>query len=93
MKEYKIVSVIWEDHTSFSRSELPPNDNLEKFIRPSLTVGLLYKNTERFIIVIYNLERYDSTDEADFMLIFSDSIISIQEHGTIKLKKLRHKGG
>jgi hypothetical protein len=67
--------------------------DLSDYIRPSLTIGLLYKKTKKFIIVAYNIDRYEEIDEADFIVIFSDSILSLQEHGRIKLRKLRNKGG
>jgi hypothetical protein len=89
MKEYPIVAVLWEDHTNFSRRELPKNSDLSDYIRPSLTLGLLYKTTKKFIVVVNHVDRYEDTDESDFMIIFKDAILSVQQYGAIKIKKLK----
>jgi len=91
-KEYSIVSVIWEDHSGFSRAELPNGPDLSEYVRPSLTVGLLYKKTKKYIIVVHHLDRYDNHDDADFMIIYRDAIIGMKEYGSIKINKLRKEG-
>lgn len=93
MTEYSIVTVLWEDHTQFSRAELPASKDLSDFVRPSLTIGILYKKTGKFIVVAQNIERYEDRDEADFMIIYSSAILGIQEYGKIQIDKLRPKGG
>lgn len=88
-REYPIVAVIWEDHSSFKSAELPPDEDLSDYIRPSLTLGLLYKKTSKYIIVISHIDRYESKDEADFMIIYKSAILSMKEYGTIKLRKIK----
>jgi hypothetical protein len=89
MKEYPIVAVIWEDHTAFSRAKLPKTNDLSDYIRPSLTLGLLYKKTKKYIIVASNIDRYEEGDQADFIVIFRDAILSTKEYGTIKINRLK----
>ncbi len=88
MKEYPIVAVLWEDHTTFSRRELPKNSDLSQYIRPSLTIGLLYKKTRKYIIVCHHVDRYEELDEADFIVIFKSAILSIKEYGKIEVSNL-----
>lgn len=88
MRDYPIIAVLWEDHTTFSRRELPKDSDLSNYIRPSLTIGLLYKKTRKYIILVSHVDRYDSHDEADFIVIFKDAILSIQEYGKIKIERL-----
>lgn len=89
MTEYPIVAVLWEDHTAFSRRELPKDNDLSGYIRPSLTIGLLYKKTSKFIIVVQNVDRYDDNDEVDFIIIYKDAILALNEYGKIKIETLR----
>lgn len=88
-KEYPVVAVLWEDHSSFSTQELPPNDDLSEYIRPSLTLGLLYKETSKYIILIHHLERYAEGDVADWTVIYKNAIISTKTYDTMKLRKIR----
>lgn len=89
MSTYKIVSVLWEDAHHATSQELPKK--LSNFITPSLTLGLLYKQDERYMILASHIERYSDHDEADFMLILKDNIIGQKEYGEIEIKKLRNK--
>ena len=91
-KEYPIVAVIWEDHASFFKEPLPPDDDLSDYIRPSLTVGLLYKKTRKYIILIHHLERYQNDANVDFMVIYKNAILGMQEYGNIKIENLHTKG-
>ncbi len=91
MKTYKIVSVLWEDHSSFTQRQLP--DDLSNLIRPSLTMGLLFKKTKKHLVIASHIERYDHVDEADFMVIYRSSILGIKEYGKISIDNLRSEGG
>lgn len=88
MREYPIVAVLWEDHTTFSRRELPKNSDLSQYIRPSLTIGLLYKKTAKFIVIVSHVDRYEDHDESDFIIIFKDAILSMEKYGSIKIDRL-----
>jgi hypothetical protein len=91
-KEYPIVAVLWEDHSAFTGQELPSSDDISEYIRPSLTLGLLYKETSKYIIVISHLERYDDREQGDWMVIYKSAILGRENYGKIKLRKIRKKG-
>lgn len=91
-KEYPIVAVLWEDHSSFHARELPATDDISEFIRPSLSLGLLYKKTRNYIVLVSHIDRYNEYDEADFHIIFKSSILAIQTYGQIKIDKIRKEG-
>lgn len=91
MKKYSIVAVLWNDPHIVLRQQLPA-DNLDDLFTPTLTVGVLYKKTKDFIVLIHTAERYEDFDEADYTVIFSGCVVSIKKYGTIKLTKLRPKG-
>lgn len=91
-KEYPIVAIIWEDHSSFSKRELPHSNDLSEYIRPSLTIGLLYKKTRKYIVVVHHVDRYSDYDEADFTIIYKSTILGIKEYGKIKIEELHNKG-
>lgn len=88
MKEYPIIAVLWEDHSAFSGRELPKDKDLSQYIRPSLTIGLLYKKTKKYIVVTHHVDRFDNEDKADFTIIFRDAILSMQKYGTINIDSL-----
>lgn len=92
MTEYPIVAVLWEDHSKFTDRELPASDDLSEFVRPSLTIGLLYKKRSKYIILVNHVNRYNEHDETDFMIIYKSSILGIQEYGKIKIDTLRKEG-
>lgn len=91
-KEYSIVGVLWEDHTRFTDTELPPTEDISEYIRPSLTFGLLYKETDKYIILVQHIERFDDHDGTDYFIILKGTILSIKEYGKINIYKLRKKG-
>lgn len=86
--EYPIVAILWEDHISFRSEPIP--DKVE--ITPTLTVGLLIKKTKKYLIVAYNIERYDDADDADYIIILRSTILSTKQYDTIKINSLRFKG-
>lgn len=88
-KEYPIVAVLWEDHSAFSGRELPATEDLSEYIRPSLTVGLLYKKTKKYIVVVSHVDRYTDRDESDFSIIYRSAILGLQEYGLIKIEELQ----
>jgi len=87
MKEYKVVSVLWDDHTEISRSGLLKNP--EDAIRPTLSIGFIYKQTKRTITLVHDLERFEDRDDASYMVILRATICGIKEHGTIKLESIK----
>lgn len=92
MSQYKVVVALWEDHTVFREAELP--NKLEEAIIPSLTTGILYKETDRYVVIVSHIERFENHDESDYTIILKGSILSMKEFGEVEIKKLRyHKEG
>jgi len=87
--KYPIVAVLWNDPHIFLREELPDED---LGITPTLTVGLLYKQTDDYIVLAHTIERTSEFDESDYTVIFSGCIVSMKKFGNLKLTKLRPKG-
>lgn len=83
MKEYNVVSVLWDDHTGFHRTKIIKNP--EKLMRPTLTIGFIYRQTDKTMTVVSELERYDEGDEATYVVIFKSTIRAVTEYGKIKL--------
>lgn len=86
MRKYKIVAILWKDHTHFDRAKMVTNP--EDLIVPTLTVGILYKETRRYYIIVSDIERYEDRDEASYTLIFKP-VVAINEYGEIELNRIR----
>jgi hypothetical protein len=87
MKEYSIVAVLWEDHTAASRTTLPKNP--EKFITSVLSVGVVLEETEKVLVLVSEIERYDERDDASYIVILKSTILNRKTFGTLKLRKPR----
>lgn len=87
MRKYPIVVILWEDHTQIIRSEMVKNP--DEFLKPTLTVGILYKETDKSLILVSDIERYSSRDDATYFIILKSTIISRKDYGKIKLAKIR----
>lgn len=87
MKDYDIVAVLWEDHIQFSRTTFV--NNPDKAILPSLSIGVLYKETKKTITIVSNFERYHEHDDVDYMVILKSTVLSVKKFGSIKLRKIR----
>lgn len=85
--EYKVIAVLWEDHAFYDRVTLPKNPDKE--ITPTLTVGILVKETDKTYIIASTIERYKDYDECTFMIILKATVLSTKEYGTIEIKRLR----
>lgn len=85
------MSVLWNDPHIVLRSELPDDDVDSLIFGPTLTVGLLFKKTNDFVVIIHSLERSE-IDEADYTVIFNNCIIAMKEYGSIELREIRQKG-
>lgn len=87
MKNYEIVTVLWEDHIHYDRSALI-NKPSDAFVKPTLTIGILYKEDDKAIIVISDIERYNDSTEATYTVILKSTIVGIKKFGKIKLRSL-----
>ena len=90
MSEYKIVAILWRDHTFFESSPL----NHKKAVRsilPTLSIGFLWKETDETVTLVSDVERHHYGDTGNFTVIFKGAIVATQEYGTIEISGL--KGG
>ncbi len=81
MTQYDIVAVFWEDHIQVTRSELI-NDPDELFEHPMLSIGLLYKETDKSILLVHDFE---SNEKATYIAILKSTIVAMQKYGQIEL--------
>jgi len=86
MRKYKIVALLWQDHTHFERTGIPSDPDAS--VMPTLTVGILYKETKRYYIIISDIERYGDRDEASYTIIFKP-VLGLQEYGLIEVNNIR----
>jgi hypothetical protein len=86
VKEYKVVAVLWDDHITFQRTVLLKHP--DEVIKPTLTIGFIYKNTKKTLTVVSDLERYLDHTDASYMIILKSTIRSIKEYGTIELDNI-----
>lgn len=87
MEKYKIVSILWLDHARFTDSKMIPDP--DEAITPTLSVGVLYKQTENTYVVVSDIERYEDRDDTTYMVIQRATIVGEKEYGEIELEKLR----
>jgi hypothetical protein len=86
-KSYPIVAVFWEDHAHYERSPiLKPSQVIPT---PTLSVGILYDEDDRVMIIVSDIERYDDRDEATFMAILKSTVVATKTFGKVKLRSLR----
>jgi hypothetical protein len=86
--EFDIIAVFWEDHVRADRSPLPSNPD-DLFERPALSVGILIKETEKSLLLVSDLDRYDDRDEGTYMCILKSTIVATKKYGTIPISNLR----
>jgi hypothetical protein len=87
MAEYPIVAILWEDHLAISRSHIPKN--ADKELIPTLSIGIIYSETEKTITLVSDIERYPDRDDTTYLIILKSTVTSVQKYGSIKVKKLR----
>lgn len=84
MNKYNIVAVFWEDHIQVTRSALVDNPD-DLFDSPMLSVGILYKETPKSLLLIHDIERYPDRDDSTYIAILKSSVISTKIYGDIEL--------
>lgn len=87
-KNYEVVAVFWEDHIHFDRSPIVKKPS-DAFKAPTLTVGILFREDDKALTVLSDIERYDDRDEATYTVILKSTVVAIKSFGKIKLKSLR----
>lgn len=90
MRKYKIAAILWEDHTRVTSSSMVSDPDTA--ITPTLSVGIIYKNTKKSYVLVSDIERYEDRDEATYMII-RKPVVSIKEYGEIELAQIREEGG
>lgn len=86
MGKYKLVAILWEDHTHFDRSKMV--DDPDNAINPTLSVGILYKQTKKSYVIVSDIERYTDRDDATYTII-RKPIVSMMVFGEIDVAPLR----
>jgi len=88
---YKVVAVFWEDHITRISADIPENPD-EIFEIPTLTVGLLMRETDKSLLLAHDIERFSEYDNSTYSVILKNAVISIKEFGEIQLDNIRWKG-
>lgn len=87
IKNYDIVVVLWEDHTSFYSAPLPKNPDV-LIETPLISIGFLYKETKKTMVIVSEIVP-NEFDEANYTIIRKDAIVGVKKYGTIALRKFR----
>ena len=88
MNEYDIVAVLWQDHHHATQSPIP--DNLDEYFDlPTLSVGILLRETPSRMFVVSDIERYEERDDATYTVILKNNIVGVKKYGSIELEDIR----
>lgn len=87
MEKYKIAAVIWVDHARFTNTKMVSNP--DEAITPTLTVGVVYKETDNTCVLASDFERYEDRDDVTYTIIQKPAIIARTDYGEIELEKMR----
>lgn len=81
MTQYDIVAIFWEDHMKVSRQALV-SDPDELLDSPMLSIGIIYKETEKTLMLVHDLE---GQDKATYICILKKAIVAQKKYGQIEL--------
>lgn len=86
--EYDVVVVLWEDHLSRDGFAIPldPDELIE---RPTVSVGLLVRETDKCLVIASDLERYEDRDDATYTVILKNAVVGMKSYGKMELHDLR----
>lgn len=87
MKTKSIVAILWEDHVYIDRGIMA--EDPDEILTTNLSVGIIYKETKKVIILVNGIERYEDRDDVSYTVILKSTIQGIKEYGEIKIEKLR----
>lgn len=90
MRKYKIAAILWEDHTRVTSSSMVIDPDTA--INPTLSVGIIYKETKKSFVLVSDIERYEDRDETTYTII-RKPVVSVKAYGEIEITKLREEGG
>lgn len=80
------MSILWEDHQQMTRTKIMADP--DETIIPTLSVGILYRSTKKYFILVSDIERYEDRDDASYMIIHKP-VLAKQEYGEIEIDDLR----
>ncbi len=83
----KIVAVLWDDHVYVDRDSIPSNP--DEILTTNLSVGIIYKETEKVMVLVNCIEKYDDRDDASYTVIVKSTVPAIKEYGAIEIDSLR----
>ena len=83
----KVVAIFWDDHLYVDRDKIPRNPDEE--LIPVLSVGIIYKETEKVLVLVNSIETYDDRDDASYTVIVKSTIRGTKEYGEIEIENLR----
>lgn len=83
----KIVAVIWDDHMYVDRDRIPADP--DEVLISVLSVGIVYKETDKTLVLVNSIEPYEDRDDASYTIILKATIQSIKEYGEIEIANLR----
>jgi hypothetical protein len=82
--KYPVVAVLWDDHLQVTRGDIPKNPD-KLVLKPTLSVGILVKETEKCYLIVSDVEKYGDYDSGNYMIIFKSTVTGIKRFGEIKL--------
>jgi hypothetical protein len=89
--KYKIGAILWQDHLKVDRNDIPddPDEAIEVLLRPTLSVGMIMRETEKSVLLVFDIERYGDHDEGTYLIILRPNILGITTYGEIELEDIR----
>lgn len=88
---YKVVAVFWEDHITRVAEDIPENPD-EVFESPTLTVGILLRETDKSLLIAHDIERFSEYDNGTYTVILKNAVINRKDFGELDLEDIRWKG-
>jgi hypothetical protein len=83
----RLVAVLWDDHMYVDREAIPKNP--DDILVTVLSVGIIYKETDKTLVLVNCIERYEERDDASYTIILKSTIQGIKEYGGIEIEELR----
>ena len=83
MKKYKLIGVLWNDHVTRVAQEIP--DDPDSVVElPTLTVGILLRETKSRILIAHDVEL--GTNTGTYTMIYKNAVLTRKIYGKIELE-------
>ena len=82
-----IVAVFWDDHVYVDRDKIPRDP--DEILVTTLSVGILYKETDKVIVLVNCIEAYEDKDDTSYTIILKSTIRAMNTYGEIEIENLR----